>query len=396
MVVNRKNQAMSFVDQQSLVELLQQMVAIPSRNPPGEERALAEFLVAKALEWGLEAALVPEPFPARPQVVITHAGTEGKPVLVLNGHLDTVPEIDQQRWTVPPFGGIIRDGRLYGRGAADMKGGLAAALAAARALREAGPVLRGNLVIQAAVGEEKGEPGTRYLLMDKGIRGDWGIVLEPTELQLATAQRGLVWFHVIVKGVPGHAGNPADAVNPIGKAARVVEAIERYHRDLARRTHPLLGSPTATVTMINAGTKENVIPASCLCAIDRRTNPGETLDKVTAEVRSLLDSLRRDDPQFQYELQVVGEFTPAEIPESSELARVISRNIEDTFGHPALITGTPYGSDVRDFVNEARMPAVTIGPGSIANAHGFDEFVEIDQVVNCAKLLTAVAIDLIG
>lgn len=396
MVANWKTQAMSFVDQEMLVELLQQMVAIPSRNPPGEEKALAEFLAAKAQEWGLEAQLVPEPFPNRPQVVITHRGTSGTPVLLLNGHMDTVPELDHSRWTVPPFEGVIRDGRLYGRGAVDMKAGLAAALMAARALREAGLVLRGNLVILAAVGEEKGEPGTRHLLVEKGIRGDWGIVLEPTELSIAIAEKGLIWYHITIHGKAGHASNPTDASNPILWAARAVDAISQYGEHLAKRQHPLLDRPTAAVTMIHAGDKENVIPPSCLIAVDRRILPDETEAQATAELRSLLDGLRQSNPGLRYDIETVGSFASTEIPESSDLVGVISRNIEDVLGHPAQISGTPYGSDVRSFVNDARIPAVTFGPGSILNAHCFDEYVEINEVVDCAKLLTTVAIDLLG
>ncbi len=396
MVANWKDQAVALIDQQLLVELLQQMVSIPSRNPPGEERALAEFLASKAREWGLEATLIPEPFPNRPQVVVRHAGTTGRPVLVLNGHMDTVDELDERSWSVPPFKGVVKDGKLYGRGAADMKGGLAAALVAARALREAGAVLRGDLVIQAAIGEEKGEPGTKHLLVNKGIGGNWGVVLEPTELQIATAERGLVWYHIAIKGRAGHAGRPAEAINPIPKAARVVEAVERYHRDLAKRRHPLLGSPTATVTMIQAGAKENVIPASCLIAIDRRTLPGETRAQVEAELIDILSREHQADPTFEYDLQFVGEFASAEIPESNDLVRVLGRSVEETLGRPATIVGTPYGSDVRNFINDARIPAVTFGPGSIANAHAIDEFVEISQVVDCAKVLVALAVDLLS
>ena len=396
MEANWKDQAMALIDQELLVELLQQMVSIPSRNPPGEEKAVAEFLASKAREWGFNATLIPEPFPNRPQVVITHAGTIGKPVLVLNGHLDTVDELDQSRWSVPPFEGVVKDGKLYGRGATDMKGGLAAALMAARALREAGTLLKGNLVIQAAVGEETGEPGTKYLLVDKGISGNWGVVLEPTELQVATAERGLVWHHIVVKGRAGHASNPAKAINPIPKATRVVEAVEHYSQDLAKRHHPLLGSPIATVTMIHAGVKENVIPATCTVATDRRMLPGETRAQVEAELTDILNGLRQADPSFEYDLQFVGEFASAEIPESHDLVRILSRNIEDTLGRPATIIGTPYGSDVRNFINDARVPAVTFGPGSIANAHAIDEFIEISQLVDCTKVLVALAIDLLS
>lgn len=396
MIANRKAEAMTFVDQAMLVDLLRQMVAIPSRNPPGEEKALAEFLAAKAREWGLEASLIPEPFPDRPQVVITHRGAVGGRTLVLNGHLDTVSEIDASQWTVPPFEGVIKDGKLYGRGAADMKGGLAAALMAARALREARALPEGDLVIQGAVGEEKGEPGTRHLLVDKGIRGNWGIVLEPTELRIAIAERGLAWYHIVVKGVAGHASNPSQAVNPIGRAAKTVQSIENYHRELSQRRHAILGSPTATVTMIQGGTKENIIPANCLVAVDRRTIPGETVAQVEAELRNLLEDLRQADPAFQYDLKLVGEFAPSEIPASHDLVRIVSRNVVDTLGRPAEIWGTPYGSDVRNFVNDANIPAVTFGPGSIAQAHGFDEFVDINEVVQCSKVLVGVAIDLLG
>jgi succinyl-diaminopimelate desuccinylase len=391
-----KRQAVAMVDQAMLVDLLQQMIAIPSRNPPGEEKAMAEFLAAKAQAWGLEARLIPEPFADRPQVVITYRGVGEGPTLVLNGHLDTVPEMDQSRWATPPFQGTVKGNYLYGRGACDMKAGLAAGMVTAWVLAKSDIRLRGNLVIQGAIGEETGEPGTRTLLVDQGIRGDWGIVLEPTDLRIASATRGVAWYHIHIKGTPGHASRPADAKNPILPATKVIQAIENYNHTLKQRNHSLLGAPTVAVTMLQSGEKENIIPGNAMIAIDRRTIPGESAAQIEQELCGLIDSIQVDGKGLDYDIQLTNELSSAEIPTTSELVQVMSRNFVETLGRATDIFGTPYGSDMRNFINDANMPAVNFGPGSIAQAHAYDEFVDINQLVDCTRVLVATAVDLLS
>ncbi len=394
--MGQEDKALSLVEEGEVVEFLRRLVQTPSRNPPGEERACAEFIAARLSEWGLDVQLIPEPFPDRPQVVAYVRGSEGKPKLVLNGHMDTVPEGEHARWNFPPFEGAIKDGRMYGRGACDMKSGITAAAIAAKDLRDGGARLRGDLVLQFVIGEECGEPGTRHLVVDKGIAGDYAIVLEPTQLRIATAQRGLAWFEIAIEGKAAHAGTPYMGVNAVSKAMKAVEALERYHRRLARKRHKLLGSPTCTVTKMDGGIKENVVPPSCRMVIDRRMIPGELQSTVQSELVETLSKIAKKDRQFKFDVKQIGGFTASEVPRDIPLVRALERNLKDIAGVRPKIWGTPFGSDVRNFVNDAKVPAVTFGPGNIENAHCFDEYVEIGEVVRCAKVLIATATDLLA
>ena len=396
MNVGAKANALKRIREEEIVAVLQELVQIPSRNPPGEEKECAEYVMQKMLDWGLVAELISEPFPGRPQVVATYEGTEGKPKLVLNGHLDVVPEGDIERWSVDPFGGIVKNGMVYGRGSCDMKGGVAAMMIAAKAIKDSGVRLRGNLILQFVVGEETGEPGTKHLLVDKGVKGDWGIVLEATNLKVATAEKGLAWFHIIVKGEPAHASTPESGINAISKATKLVLALEKYDHGISKRKHPLLGTAICSVTMIEGGTKENIIPESCKIAIDRRFLPEESVNGVENELRSVISRLRKQDPEFECELRREMVYESAEVPVDSMIAEVVRKNVKKVTG----VTSEPYGSwgstDVRNFINDAKIPAITWGPGDPIKDHAIDESIEISQVVDAAKVLVLTAIDLLA
>jgi len=383
------------VKHEEIAGLLQELVKIPSRNPPGEEKKCAEYIAYKASKWGLKVDLIPEPYPERPQVVISVEGSESKPTLVLNGHIDTVPEGDVEKWSVEPFSGVIKDGRMYGRGACDMKSGLAAALIAAKAIKKSGVSLRGNLIVHCAIGEETGEPGTKTLL-EKGFKGDWGVVLEPTNLKVAIVERGLAWFHIIVKGRSAHASIPHKGVNAITKATAIVSALEDYNKQISKEKHPLVAGSTCTVTMIEGGLKENVVPDSCKLVIDRRILPGTSVEQVESELKHILSKLRKKDSKLPYELKRVKEFESASISRDSEIVEALENSLRDIGGIKPKIWGTPYSSDVRNFINDAKIPAVTFGPGDISEAHAVDESVELEKVTTCSKVLASLAADLLA
>lgn len=257
-----KFDALKLITEEEIVEVLGELICRPSQNPPGEEKVAAEYIYNSMRDWGFNPQYVYKPEPERPSVAVVHGGSEGKPRLVLNGHIDVVPEGDPDGWSVPPFEAVVRQGRIYGRGACDMKGGVAAAMIAAKALKDSGVKLRGDLVLQFAMGEETGEAGTKSLL-EEGFGGDWGIVLEPSDLKIMTAEKGLAWYHFTVEGKPTHGSRPHQGINAIDKAAKLISALQEYHEEIGERTHPLCGKDVCSVTMIRAGTKENIIPESC-------------------------------------------------------------------------------------------------------------------------------------
>ncbi len=377
------------IEEGDAIRLLRSLVQIPSRNPPGEERELAAYVATWLQEQGVDATLVPEPYVHRPQVIARVRGDDGEPTLVLNGHLDTVPLGEEARWSVDPFGGDVHAGRLYGRGACDMKGGLAAMMLAAKAIVECGGRRRGDLLLHFAVGEETSEPGTKTLLLDKGFTGDWGIVLEPTNLAVVTAEKGLLWVDVELQGTPAHASTPELGINPIEKAVDFITRLRGYRATLGRKQHPLLGSAVCSVTMIAGGIKENVVPGSCRVTLDRRLLPGETLDAVEAEIQTILDQMTAQDAVFKGTTHRRGDgFAAAEIPVDAEIAQVVRQAAQQVTGIPQLPRGAAYGTDARNFINDAGIPAIVFGPGDPAAAHTYDEAVEVRQVVACAQILT--------
>jgi succinyl-diaminopimelate desuccinylase len=255
--------------------------------------------------------------------------------------------------------------------------------------------LRGTLVLHFAVGEECGEPGTLSLL-DAGFGGDFGITTEPTELKVATAERGLAFFTIRIKGRSIHASRAHLGLNPVPRLRAVLDVIEAYDREIKDRTHPLLPSGSCTPTVVRAGVKHNAVADYCDISVDRRLLPGETVSGELEEIRSRLERIKMDDPAFEFELSIVPHpFEPAEIDSGSAFAKQVLGTVEAVTGKATEIWGTPYGSDVRNLVNDAGIEAITFGPGDVTECHCPNERVSITQLRDAARVTAKVAIDLL-
>ncbi|MFC6992485.1 M20 family metallopeptidase [Haladaptatus sp. GCM10025707] len=361
-----------------LTELIQDLVRIETENPPGNEAAAAEYIHDWFRDQGIESWLVEEPYPDRPQVA-ARVG-DGDPTIVLNGHIDVVPAGDRDQWTYDPYGGEIADGKLYGRGSVDMKAQVAIAMVLARDLApefESGN-MPGSLVVHAAIGEETGEPGTKSLL-EEGYDGDYGVVLEPTKLRTATSEKGLAWYEFSVEGTPSHASRPDQGTNAIMHARPLLDAIEAYDAELRTRTDPLVEKAYATVTKFEAGTKENVVPERAVITIDRRILPGEPVEGVDAEIDDLVAEVARDhDVDISWER--IRTYEAAEIDVDSPLADVFRKHSAELGGVDPEPWGIQASTDVRNFVNDADIEAITWGPGDLSRAHKFDEYIELAEV----------------
>ncbi|MEF8801634.1 MAG: M20 family metallopeptidase [Halolamina sp.] len=367
--------------------LIAELVSRESENPPGNERPVAEFIHGWFADRGIDADLVEEPYEDRPQVA-ARVG-DGEPAIVLNGHIDVVPAGKRSEWSHDPYGAEIESDRLFGRGSVDMKTGVAVAM---RALADLEPGLTsgeidGSLVFQAAIGEETAEPGTKRLL-ELGYDGEYGIVLEPTELRTATSEKGLAWYEITVGGEPSHASRPDQGSNAIQKARPVLDALAAYDERVRQRTDPLVGQAYATVTEFEAGTKENVVPEEAVVTVDRRFLPEESAEAIDAEFEELLS-----DVAAEHDVEVSWERTrtyeSAAISTESRIAEVIR-------GHSAVeadVSTEPWGvkasTDVRNLVNDAGMEAVTWGPGDLAQAHTYNERVDLSEAATGLTVLKA-------
>jgi len=366
-------------------ELLAELISHDSRNPPGREAACARFVADWLTRAGIDAELVREPYPDRPQVLATVGeGRSDVGHLVLNGHVDVVPPGDRERWSVDPFEGVVDDeaGRVYGRGASDMKSGVAAAMLAAREAAAAG--VDGTLTLTFAIGEETAEPGTKALV--EGLDADGGIVLEPTELEVHTAGKGLAWYVADVSGEAAHASRPHLGTNAVEGLLAVEGPLEEYRERIADRTHPLLGESLCTPTVVEGGTKENVLAAHVELRFDRRFLPSESLETLDEEMDALFDPLRDDG--LAVAVERTRTYEAAAIPVDAPVAETVRRHADAVAGVPTAPAGKEAATDQRNLVNDAGIPAIIWGPGTPAQSHTVDEWARTDLLVDAVDVLS--------
>jgi acetylornithine deacetylase/succinyl-diaminopimelate desuccinylase family protein len=381
------------VEPDEVVAFARALIAAPSENPGGTEDAAAA--VATEILTGLGA----EPRTLRSDAdrpsVVGAIGSGARPALAWNGHLDVVPAGALETWTHDPWEGAIVDGRLVGRGAADMKGPIAAALGAASALRRAGVSLAGTLAFHLAADEElAGVHGTR-VLRDAGLLDqDACIVGEPTELQLGLAQRGGAWITATSFGRAAHGSRPDLGVNAITGMARF---LLRLAEVLPDAEHPLCGRPTVNAAIIAGGSAPNVVPDRCEVDIDRRLIPGERdRELVLAPFRALAEDLRVAHSEVRIETAVREWTDAAEAPSDSSIAAAARHSVASETGRDPADVGFTGITDARFYINDARIPTVVLGPGSLAVAHTADEWVRIDELVTAARVYARIFSGFLG
>jgi succinyl-diaminopimelate desuccinylase len=390
-----KEALITAISEELIVDLTGKLVAIPTPNPPGQEKALAEFIVATMQGWGIEVELVPHPDPERPQVVAWQRGTGSGPTLILNAHMDTVGAGDRALWQFPPFQVTRQGNRLYGRGTCDMKGALAVGMVILKTLHDAAVRFPGTLMLQAPMGEEMDEPGTRTLLQ-KGYTGDYAIVLEPTDLRIGPASRGVAWFKITLSGPSLHCGL-ADAEGPdvMASFARLATTLMAYHRQVAAKAHPLSPSPSCRITQVEAGEAHNSLVGRCRFVVDRRMIPGETVAQVESELQQIIDSVLADAPDITCQLEFIEWNEPVQAPLDSPLIAALQHNVATVGGIDPEIWAVPYGCDVRNFIYDAGIPAVNFGAGDYRVCHQPNEFVTVDGLLACARVVMGTAVDLL-
>ncbi|GAB98190.1 acetylornithine deacetylase [Kineosphaera limosa] len=382
---------LAHIDPDEVVTVTQRLLRCAGTNPPGQEEATARELASVAGELGLQVDLV-EVLPGRPNVVVTLPGGEGGTLLLL-GHTDVVPVGDG--WTRDPFGGELAHGRIYGRGATDMKGGLAASLVAMAAVRRAGVTPSGPVVLVAAVDEEENGAGIRAWIAGQvpSLRGC--IVAEPTELQPIIAARGDSYLTVRVTGVASHAGNPGDGRNAIGGAAAIVADFERWHAELAQAPavlDGLVGPATLSVGTIHGGQSTSMVAPECVLEVDRRLLPGDDPAQVLAAARARVEALdlsaRGLSADVEMTMDMPGFATPADDPfVRATLAALVDAGTphQEPGGWTAACDG---GFVARD----TDCPVVVLGPGSVTGqAHRPDESVGVQELVHATRTYALLA-----
>ena len=382
------------IDLDEITALAQVLVRAAGENPPGEEAATVAALADACRSVGLECVQT-EVEPGRENLSATLSGGAG-PGLLLLGHTDVVPVGDG--WSVDPVGGLVRDGRLFGRGAADMKGGLAACVVAMAALNRAGVPLSGPVELAALVDEEETGRGIRRYLTDLRSRSFHGcIVAEPTDLQTVVAARGDAYFEFTVHGRAAHSGNPDDGANAIVGAADIITDLEAWHRELGRDPHPLVGPPTWSVGQIKGGTGTSIVPAECVVMADRRLLPREDADEVLVAATARLASLALRERGLAADVRVTMEMPGFETPTDHRLVRVTDSALREAGGPCLPLGGWTAACDGGFVARDAAVPVVVLGPGSVSEqAHRADESVDLQQLLVAARTYALTAMRLLG
>jgi succinyl-diaminopimelate desuccinylase len=372
-----------------VVALTRRLVRAASENPPGAEAAAVAVLVEQAQRCGLPVT-TQRVADDRVNVVVRLPGGGAAPALVYCGHLDTVPA-GASGWTADPFGGEVRDGHVWGRGAVDMKGGLAAMLASLAALRDAR--LPGDLVLAAVVGEEVDCAGSRHLDGTDALDGaGWLVVGEPTGLDLVVAHKGAIRVEVVVRGRAAHGAHPDRGANAVVAMARLIAGLAVFGPDAP--THPLLGAPTASVNTVHGGTAINVVPEGCRAVIDIRTVPGVDVDAVLATVDEAADPVRGGGIGVDVELMHVRD--PVGTAPDHPLVIAAQRVATDTLGGPRPVRGAAFYSDASVLAPPRDLPTLLFGPGAEELMHQPDERVAVADLHRATRFLTALPTALFG
>lgn len=371
----------------TLSDLVRINSANPSHSPAGKgEAEIGAYVAESLIDLGLSVTTF-EVEPGRMNVVGVLEGSGVGRSLLLNAHLDTV---GVEGMLGDPFGAQIRDGRLYGRGAQDMKGGLAAMMGAAKALVNAGIDLEGDLLVTAVADEEHTSIGTDDLVQH--VTADGAIVTEPTDLTLCRAHRGFIWYDVETYGRAAHGSRFKEGIDANMRMGRFLAQLEKLERELRQRPpHPLLGPPSLHAARIQGGTEINVYAANCLLQIDRRTVPGETESQATSELQAIIDWLAAADPTFKAAVKSTLERVPFEVAPDVPIVQVLEAAITHRTGSKPIHSGVTFWTDAA-ILAAAGIETALVGPIG-GGLHSEEEWVDIQSVVDLAHILVDTAVN---
>lgn len=402
------------------IKLAKELIKFPTVNPPGERyEECARFIRNKLEKIGFDAEIInvpveklPELVPCgerlpRPNILGTLKGIKGKPTLHFNGHYDVVPP--GRGWTVTkPFEPVIREGKLYGRGSADMKAGIAAIIMAAKAVIEIGIPLKGTLTISVTPDEETGGQAGLGFLVRTGYlkRIDYALIPEPlVEVDgFHAAHKGALWLEIKVKGKAAHASMEFAGLNAFLKAAKLVLTLRNRLNEAFIRKGPSkyliqpekAGYPTILIGGIaRGGVKINVVPDEFVFTIDRRINPEETSEEAYNEIIAIIEKMKSEDPELKVSVKKILEASPALTPIDHPFCKTLSNVFREVMGSSAKISLAPYFADMR-YLTQIGIPSVMCGPGMLKQAHSANEYCYVKNIMTFTKIFALLIIKLLA
>ncbi|MCP4429015.1 MAG: M20 family metallopeptidase [Chloroflexi bacterium] len=392
------------IDDAELISWVQELTRIPSVWRPVEgigEEAAARWVEARCREMGLETYFqVVEP--GRPNVIAVYGNQVG-PTLMFEGHTDVVTEGDPSLWTDPPFSATIRDGRIYGRGANDMKAGLVCALIATKAIVQSGLGLKGNVLIGAVCDEEGDMIGIKHFVEHGWAdRVSAAIICEPEENHLCLTQKGVMWIRVAIHGVMSHGAMPLTGVNtayPMARFLMMVHSLEE--REIIRwGVDECLGQPSITPTILqspNMGEpQKNVMPGCTETALDFRLLPGQDAEALAGQVETMLAAATAVDEHLSYTMDVLEVRHPTKTGKDEPVVTTLASAYRDLTQTEPIYGGVPGSTDGTILNARKGIPIVTCGPGDIYIPHHVDEWISIDEIKLAARMYVLAAMRFLG
>lgn len=407
------DRAVRWIDQNtsSIVAFLQNLIRIPSVT--GNEGPIQDYIAGYITDMGLEvdkfvpdkAALRKHPayveteqsYEGRPNVVGLLKGTGGGQSLLFNGHVDVIPEGAAENWTHGCWSGEIEDSRIYGRGAADMKSGVAAMTMALKAIRECQISLKGDVIAEYVMDEELTGNGT-LACVTKGYSADAGICCETSSMHVQPGSIGRIWFEIRVKGKAAGIQRRYEGVNAIDLGYIVMKAVSAFERSrIETISHPLYPEMRAAIPCMvgqfESGTYASAFPDTCVMKGSMATVPGEDSAAVKlAFVEFVMATIREQDPWFiesPPEIKFVGYFAePSEIPSESPIVRLLCESYQDIMSREPVVSGRQGAADIRHLNQYGNTPTVIFGPGMTEQMHANNEWVDIQDYINSVKILS--------
>ena len=389
----RNSDVLRYIDREEIISVLQQMIRTKTVNAPGDEKPLAEYIKGILDAAGVECA-VDDISPNRANVIGKISGSGEKPALLLNGHSDTVPPGDIE-WEHSPYGGTLADGKIYGRGSSDMKGGLTAMLMAVCAVKKAGIPLRGDLIYTATAGEETDSVGAYRFVESGGLEGVGAIIIgEPSSCGVNIAEKGALWIELSTFGKTAHGAFPEKGVNAIVHMNALITELLAYQ--FRYTENELLGAPTMNISTISGGVKTNVVPDKCSVTVDMRTVPGMDHKDIAADFEKIAAKLTRAIPGFKAEIKILNDRAAVETKSEHPFVRSAIRVIKDEFGRDAAATGVSFYTDASVFLPASGLPCIFYGPGDASMAHQPNEHVSVDNLMEAARFYCAMIEEYLG
>ena len=383
----------SKIKEKDITNLAQELIRIPSDEIAGEQE-VCEYLSDILKSLGMKVRLQ-EVLPKRPNIIAEVLGGNNGKSIMFNGHIDTVPIGNIEKWNTDPYKAIIKDSKLFGRGATDMKGSIASMIIAIKYIMNNVENFNGKIIFTGVMAEETTGLGTQKVL-EENIKTDMAIVGEPSDEKIYRAHKGTIWFNIFTYGKLEHSSeSDTESNNAIINMMRLIEEINKISKELEGKNNSLVGHPSINVGLIEGGTKQNMIADSCKVSIDRRTLPEEEPNEILDELRVRFDNLRLIDNRLKFNIEKDIIREAVEVSESEPIVQEVKRAVNKILNINPIVSGMKATTDMSILVNQGNIPSVIYGPGFIKQAHTIDEFIEVERLVESSQVYAEVLLNIL-